>query len=398
MENFIKIFSSVLLCVLIASCQSTDPRNLSSCDVGQIKIKFDFEGASKSECTRVGPAEFDLEIKPEALPINSSAWYAFDIQSKNSSKVTVNLTYTEAKHRYQPVTTQLDGRWRKLPVENVTISNEGKRVVIEIPVTKPKTRVAAQELFNATERRRWFENFASRTRLPLKTIGLSRDGNPIYGITTIPKSVGAPLIIILGGQHPPEVPGTLGLWAFLDELFSSSTDLKLFDRFKFMIVPDINPDGINRGYWRFNAGLTDMNRDWGPFLHPETQAVKALLDEQIASKSVPILLLDFHATKETVLYTPPEDNDLSPAQFTSKWMQKMHTTGVKPPRRQGASNPHLPTAKSWFPVTYSAPGITVEFADEMDRVELKRTAKMLAQTLADLLLTLEDDHFETVAK
>lgn len=373
----------------LASCQLTEQANL-GCDSGRVQIKFDFEGASNSDCLRTGPSSFELLIKPEALPINSSAWYAFDIVAKTTSQVVITLKYAEASHRYHPVTSVENGEWTKLSDDEVTVSDEGKQAVITLQVTRSKIRVAAQELFNASDRARWFENFASRTRLPLRTIGLSRDGHAIYGITTLSKSSQTPLVIILGGQHPPEVPGTLGLRAFLDELFSSTTDPILFDRFKFMIVPDINPDGINRGYWRFNAGLTDMNRDWGPFKHPETQAVKALLDQLVASGAVPILLLDFHATRETVLYTPPEENDLLPSHFTTKWMQRMNQSGVEPPRRQGASNPHLPTAKSWFPVTYSAPGITVEFADEMDRMELERTARMLADTLSDVLLSLDE--------
>lgn len=390
------ILLSLAFCCGIVGCQSTEQVNL-SCDTGRVQIKFDFEGASRSDCLRLGPSNFELLIKPEALPINSSAWYAFDVLSKKPSDVTVTLKYTEASHRYHPVVSLANGEWEKLPDEYVTASEDGTKVVISLSVPNSRMRVAAQELFNASERAKWFENFASRTRLPLSTIGLSQDGHPIYGITTLSKSNNTPLVIILGGQHPPEVPGTLGLRAFLDELFGSETDPSLFDRFKFMIVPDINPDGINRGYWRFNAGLTDMNRDWGPFQYPETQAVKALLDKLISSGSVPILLLDFHATRETVLYTPPEDNNLRPEQFTTKWMLQMHKSGVKPPRRQGASNPHLPTAKSWFPVTYSAPGITVEFADEMDRQELDLTARMLAATLSEVLLSLDGQDLVDVA-
>lgn len=390
MNKFYGIIFSLILLQVFVSCQTTEQTNL-SCDKGRVQIKFDFEGAGKSDCLRTGPAEFELEVTPEALPINSSAWYAFDIVSRKPVDVKVTLKYTEGYHRYHPVINTGDGEWKSLPADNVTTFVEEKHAIIELSVSEKKTRIAAQELFNAAERAMWFENFASRTRLPLKTIGLSSDGHPIYGITTISNSNEVPLVIILGGQHPPEVPGTLGLRAFLNELFGENTDPVLFNKFKFMIVPDINPDGINRGYWRYNAGLTDMNRDWGPFKHPETQAVKALLDDLISSGAVPILLLDFHATRETVLYTPPEDNDLYPEQLTTKWMQQMQKSGVKPPRRQGASNPHLPTAKSWFPVTYSAPGITVEFADEMDREQLQITASMLADTLSDVLLALDDE-------
>jgi predicted deacylase len=81
------------------------------------------------------------------------------------------------------------------------------------------------------------------------------------------------------------------------------------ERFRFLIVPELNLDGIAQGHWRTNAGLKDLNRDWGPFEQPETRAVRNALFDLIEVGARPMLLLDFHATRRTVLYTPPDDAD-----------------------------------------------------------------------------------------
>ena len=43
--------------------------------------------------------------------------------------------------------------------------------------------------------------------------------------------------------------------------------------FEIIIVPMLNPDGVDEGNWRHNAGGVDLNRDWDLFVQP-TKAVK----------------------------------------------------------------------------------------------------------------------------
>ena len=51
------------------------------------------------------------------------------------------------------------------------------------------------------------------------------------------------------------------------------------------IVDDdvLKPDGVADGHWRHNDGGKDLNRDWGPFTQPETQAVAGVLEKLAAS-------------------------------------------------------------------------------------------------------------------
>jgi predicted deacylase len=107
------------------------------------------------------------------------------------------------------------------------------------------------------------------------------------------------------------VPGVLGLRAFLDALFGAEANPSVLDGYQWLIIPDLNPDGVENGHWRHNTGGLDLNRDWGPFTQPETAAAFAAIQAQIADGHAPYLLLDFHATRRDVLYTPPDAAELT---------------------------------------------------------------------------------------
>ena len=70
-------------------------------------------------------------------------------------------------------------------------------------------------------------------------------------------------------QHPGESVGSFVLEAFLDEVVKKE---KLFEQFKLVVVPMINPDGVIYGNFRTNLAGFDLNRQWNEpnrWLHPE---------------------------------------------------------------------------------------------------------------------------------
>ena len=71
----------------------------------------------------------------------------------------------------------------------------------------------------------------------------------------------------------------------------------LLDHYVFKIIPFLNPDGVVRGYWRFDTLGLNLNRVYGdplPHAHPTIHATKkAVLDEHARGKLK--LYCDFHA-------------------------------------------------------------------------------------------------------
>jgi murein tripeptide amidase MpaA len=195
--------------------------------------------------------------------------------------------------------------------------------------------------------------------------------------------------MLVGRQHPPEVTGALAMVSFTDEILSDSPLAQQFrDRFDLMIIPNLNPDGVEHGHWRHNMGGLDLNRDWGPFTQPETQAAKSVID-QIEAPGL-ALFLDFHSTRKNVFYTQPVGADGTEYGFTAEWLKRAR---AKLPSyafdRQGAHNVDLPTSKTFIFEAFGIPAITYELGDETDRTEIAETARIFAQEMMLLLLEQE---------
>ena len=367
----------------------------SACDLGTVRLTQSFPGAPRSSCVRTGPAAFRLTIVPERPDINPSPWYAFDLHGRRTEAVPaaeVVLEYAESRHRYRPKRRTVDRGWQALPEHAVSTSDDGREARLRIPLSADadgRQRIAAQEVLDVADRRSWRREFAERNGYSRSVIGESLQGRPIEALHRASSVDDSPLVVIFGGQHPPEVPGVLGHRAFmegLERLVGESAEL--VDRIEWLFIPNLNPDGVEAGHWRLSAGGVDLNRDWGPFTQPETRAARRAIAERIDSGSRPILLLDFHATRRDVLYLPAQSEALDPTDLAGRWAgairQRMPSGEAFPQSRSHGVG--RPTAKTWFADTFGRPGITVEFGDETDRRHIDRLAGAAAEALADTLI------------
>ncbi|MFN7323782.1 MAG: hypothetical protein ACK5SM_03415, partial [Sphingomonadales bacterium] len=76
---------------------------LTGCHTTQGSVHFDFEGASRSTCYVEDDRTISIMVVPEHLPpINPSPWYAFRYKAAEGGKLTVNVRYLGARHRYAP--------------------------------------------------------------------------------------------------------------------------------------------------------------------------------------------------------------------------------------------------------------------------------------------------------
>ena len=385
-----RLFFSFACLVVLTACQSAPIANVQSCTEGTVQLFADFEGARASDCKRDGPASFRISISPEAIPINPSPWYAFDIIAEQDTAIAVRLDYTYSKHRYIPKASYEDGSWKVLG-NVVRVTDDGAVAVISTAIKAGRTRIAGQEVISFSDRVSWAKGYAERAGYVFKHGGDSVQGRPIYVLHKLPEERDVPLIIILGGQHSPEIPGTLAMQAFMEALLEDRSGL--LNDYEVVIFPELNPDGLVAGNWRLNANGVDLNRDWGPFAQPETRIVRDTVDELVQRGFVPTVLLDFHATRRNVFYTPTGDLALQPANFSDTWLRRLaEIWNGDMPGESSSHNPDLPTSKAWFAETHGAPGITVEFADEIDRQVLPDLASSIAVAFIDALRLAREDH------
>ncbi len=357
------------------------------CATPQVEVDADFPGGGGWRC--IIEAEDRVAIlvaQDRPPPINPSPWYALRYRLKGDRPVTLRLQYLNAEHRYQPKVSA-DGRnWRA--IDPAAIESSNGTAAFRLPADA--TYVASQEIIDSAHHGKWLRTLDRRPGTSLTTIGRSHDGRPIEALTFGNRS-SSRIVLLLGRQHPPEISGALAMNAFLEALLDESKEARdLRDSALFVAVPLLNPDGVDRGYWRTNLGGVDINRDWGDFTQPETRAVRDHLAGLVARGKSPILAIDFHSTMRNLFYTQGEADSAPIHGWTKAWLGRSQSqlAGYDFTLEPRNANRGSGTAKNYFFETYRIPSVTYEVGDETDRAAIASSAKVFARTLQAELAAL----------
>ena len=385
--------------VAAVACMLTTAPAAAECDTGAFLLRADFPGARMSGCEVVRPGEVAIDVLPEdGGRINPSPWYAFHVRSHTAGvgELLVRLRYGEHAHRYVPKISRDGETWQPLPNAQVELL-DGDAVLRLRPGAEGIT-VAAQEILGSAFYTAWREKVAAMAGgAAWREIGRSIDGWPIHALNVQPD---APrYILLLGRQHPPEVSGALAMLGLVERLLERRrsacperpAECRFFRAHSLVVVPFLNPDGVAGGHWRHNLGQTDLNRDWGTFAQPETQAVRDLVAGLEAKRRAPRLMLDFHSTRRNVFYTQNQASPTRPAQFAAEWLAAAaRRTGLY--EFEDAPRPLTEngTAKNHFYRTFGIPSITFEVADEERRDLIATSAVAFADALVEVLAKADE--------
>ncbi|WOR15163.1 M14 family metallopeptidase [Hyphomonas sp. FCG-A18] len=359
------------------------------CQTEVFKVDANFSAANMASCAVTDPRTIEVLLKPEDIPINPSPWYAVRLTPMQAGPVRLVLIYEEHPHRYKPKLSFDGVTWSALPGDRVDAKASGYRVTLDIDLDDRPLFVSGQELFTNEAHETWTKGHGAKPFVSMAQIGASIEGRPITMIRTDARVDTPKTVMLVGRQHPPEVTGALAMVSFTDEVLGDSELAQQFrDKYDVIIIPNLNPDGVEHGHWRHNMAGIDLNRDWGPFTQPETQSAKSVIDE-IESNSL-ALFLDFHSTRRNVFYTQPIGADGTEYGFTAEWLARARK---KLPDyvfdRQGSHNVDLPTSKTYIYERFGIPAITYELGDETDRTEVAETARIFAQEMMQILLEQE---------
>ena len=119
-------------------------------------------------------------------------------------------------------------------------------------------------------------------------------------------------------------------------LNSSELSQEFLKKYHVIALPIMNPDGVDLGHWRHNAGGVDLNRDWSVYNQPEIKQVVKFISKSLKKyKSKLILGIDFHSTWYDVFYT----NSVKEGHFTDEWFTAIedHMEGYKVNEKPGNS-------------------------------------------------------------
>jgi predicted deacylase len=375
----------ILLFCAGASFASAEPY----CSNDRFAIDVQFDGADLDACEFVAEDSVVLTFFAEDPHVDTAfSWFAFRVFANNPDTLRIRLRFPEAYARFEPKVSADGVTWETVPADTLRRSSDGKVMDLQVRIGAAPVWVSAQELLTQDFYDDWHEALEEHDEISADVIGNSAQGRPVVVYATADKPE---YVVLLGRQHPAEVPGAIAMRIFVDTVLADSALARRFrDRFGLVIVPLVNPDGVANGHWRHNAGGTDLNRDWGPFTQPETRGILTLLDERAKRGLRPSLMLDFHATKETdtmVFYTQMPEDDTLPERFASRWLgavdARIDTYDFLHDPRPPSGDPNT---KHYFFTRWGIPAITYEIGDEAHRGNVIEHTPVFAEEMMRVLL------------
>ena len=357
-------------------------------------VTFDtqFSAARINVCTRIARDHFAVVTSPENRPINASPWFAFRVTAKTAKTIKIHVSCEGTKLRYIPKISVDGTSWIALPAEAYIHGPAADEGTITLKVGPEPLWVSAQEIISSERLEAW-----SRTleRLPFVTrneIGRSELGQPIYKleINAVPAGMKPNFITVISRQHPPETTGSQALLRFIETLIAETPLARRFrEKFAVMLVPLVNPDGVNGGNWRHNARGVDLNRDWGLWENPETRTVRDQF-QALRARGPHYFHIDFHSSFVDGFYTQPDDWPSQLPGFTAAWIASITTRlPHNTPKRSTQRKPTITTSHNWAYREFGIPTCTYEVGDNTDRVMLQAIATAAAESLMEQLLAAE---------
>ena len=360
------------------------------CSTDTVKIDFSFSGSGNLSCEVIKSDYIKIFINPELDDsINPSPWFAFR-KSEHSKSIKLALDYKNYHHRYHPKISIDKKSWNKIDEANISKKENGKIVVIDFLPSSQKNYVASQELITNFWYNKWYNELENSGRVRREVIGFSVLKNPIP-MFFVEKNINNPYILILGRQHPPEVTGAFAMRGFINQLLNkNSLSDSFLKNYNILFVPLMNPDGVMNGYWRYNENKKDLNRDWGIFIQPETDAVNKKLTELKNKKLA--LFIDFHSTFKNLFYISDIAEESPMKNFLEDWLlgsRKSLSEANYKYEIINSLNKDNGVSKNYIFNKYKIPSVTYEVSDNEDRDVIQQSSSILAINLMELLLKVK---------
>ena len=352
-----------------------------------IQVSNKFPGARLNSIQLLNDSTFNCLILPENYPINMSPWYSFKVWSTNKKTMYFHLQYKHGQHRYYPKLSKDGKTWAQIELSALYTKPSDSASLFKVELGTDTTWISAQELMTTQLVNIWTDELSEKTYVNKQIIGYSTQKRPITGLT-VSLAKGKNMLIILSRQHPPELTGFKEMMSFVETVCGNSGKAKKFrKKFGIIIVPLMNPDGVDNGHWRHNAGGIDLNRDWRHFNQPETAAFrKFVLEELNKYDAISRYGIDFHSTQTDIFYLPSEETLPTGKGISMTWLKSINKKFPENPFNPEPSGIEGQFSKNWFLHELKTEAITYEVGDNTERQVIQKRGKVAALNLMKILL------------
>ncbi|WP_106793016.1 M14 family metallopeptidase [Aquimarina sp. Aq78] len=349
----------------------------------------EFDGARLNGFRQINDSTAAVIISPENTPINKSAYYAFKTWANTSKYFYFKFQYTEGhKHRYFPQL-KVNGRWRS--IDSTNVYEIGESTTIKVKLEKTPLVIASQEIQSSNDVKNWYTTLikGKESYANLSIFGASKLGRnlPVLDIYK-GKPENRDLIVLLTRQHPPEVTGYFAFQHFVQTILDDSElSDKFLSRYRVLAFPIMNPDGVDLGHWRHNAGGVDTNRDWSAYRQPEIRQTVQFITETLKNHNSKLILgLDFHSTWYDIFYTNQIRKGTTLPHFIENWFTALENNIPDYVVNEKPGNSKKPVSKGWFLYGHNATGVTYEIGDDTPRDEIKMIGTVTAEQMMRILV------------
>ena len=209
----------IALFLIAVSATAADPDS-PRCANSQFLIDTNFESGNFDKCKVRSDGSFVITIRPEDHKVVTiQPWFAFRVTTKSPGELRIRLRFPDAYARYWPKLS-IDGEtWTRAAESSIDVPESKEFMDITMSLSEGPLWIAAQELLTTQWYGEWLDEIRGLDDIKIATIGQSIEGRPIQLVKTANKPEA---IILLGRQHPAEIPGAMAMRDFVEVVLANS--------------------------------------------------------------------------------------------------------------------------------------------------------------------------------
>lgn len=363
---------SFLLFVLLGSCSR------------DVRISQNFDHGSLGEMKEIKPGYFQGStkhwLKRDSIG-NQYYWFYFKADNVKDQKLTFELNDLEGVYRRnphivytdytQPVYSYDQVNWGR--IQEVSYDSALRKIEFSHQFKSETVWIAYAHPYPVQRLSSFISSIRQHEYVKVEEIAQSKEGRSVELVmitdSEVPKQ-DKKTIFLMAMQHAGEDAGSFYMEGLINFLLSENEDAQLArEKFVYIMIPMMNPDGVFNGTTRYNMEMEDLNNIWlnDEKIQPEVLGVKNWVDTWYNDGGKIDLFLDIH--NHTQLYTYNvflfKDNNLDSLGIT---MDKYWPTRIWHSEPKGSSHAYflkkeIPSASVELTQSFSEQGDYLTISD-----------------------------------